>query len=113
MRKIVLLGFAAVGLAAASVVVPQVATPAFACLGSCEPGLVPWRGPSALGPWGIQPQPRHQRHQRYVPGGVYYHARPRVQQRIIVVTPVITQTRMCHDWKLVNGVKVYTRHYAC
>ena len=112
MRKFVLLSALALGLV---VVAPVVTTPASAQGiyqgGSHEPGLVPWRGRTSLGPYGVQR--RHYAPRRaHSPRRAYYRGQQQGQmrqQRVRAHHWSRTTTRRVHigtGWEVVNKTGV-------
>lgn len=87
------------------------------CGGSHEPGLVPWRGRTSLGPYGIQPQEQRPTGYRVGPQMRPYGYRPGPMQqpyatqynteREVQVQSYSYERRTCHDWVMRNGVKRY------
>lgn len=78
MRKIALLALILVGLS-----VPASAQCIY-CGGSYEPGLVPWRGQTSLGPWGIQrPHAYYYQHGAHGGGRGTTHTYQRSRMRLV------------------------------
>ena len=50
---------------------------------------------------------------RALPGPISRQIVGRPIQTGYRVQETVTVARMCHDWILQDGVKVYTKHYAC
>ena len=124
-RKIVLFAFTASLLVTPAVVAPAQAQSIYQG-GSYEPGLVPWRGQTSLGPYGVQGYGNNgyrggnQRggyyrgggNNSYQQSGAYYQQQ---RQQFRVQSYTVPLSRTCTDWVQYGGVgpKVVLRQHAC